>query len=78
MILIFAFGKCYSRGALNIFLVVLILIGTKAVLITIFPLALIFSCARFSTFAYLRFFFPWYSRANCQILGGGGVEYNMI
>ena len=29
----FAYGKCYSRGALNIFLVVLILIGTRAVLI---------------------------------------------
>ena len=29
----FAFGKCYSRGALR-FLVVLILIGTRAVLIT--------------------------------------------
>ena len=34
MIWTFAFGKCYSRGALNIFFVVLILIGTRAVLIT--------------------------------------------
>ena len=34
MIWTFAFGKCYSRGALNRFLVVLILIGTRAVLIT--------------------------------------------
>ena len=34
MIWSFAFGKCYSRGALNTFLVVLILIGTRAVLIT--------------------------------------------
>ena len=33
MIWTFAFGKCYSRGALR-FLVVLILIGTRAVLIT--------------------------------------------
>ena len=33
MIWTFAFGKCYSRGAL-IFLVVFILIGTRAVLIT--------------------------------------------
>ena len=33
MIWTFAFGKCYSRGALNIFLAVLILIGTRAVLI---------------------------------------------
>ena len=34
MIWTFAFGKCYTRGALNIFLVVLILIGTRVVLIT--------------------------------------------
>ena len=31
MIWTFAFGKCYSRGALNRFFVVLILIGTRAV-----------------------------------------------
>ena len=43
----------------------------------LFPLALIFSCAGFSTFAYLGFFFSWYSRAKCQILGGG-VGYDMI
>ena len=73
----FVFGKCYTREALNRFLGVLILIGTRAVLITRFPLALIFSCAGFSTFAYLGFFFSWYSRAKCQILGGG-VEYDMI
>ena len=30
----FAFGKCYTRGALNRFLGVLILIGTRAALIT--------------------------------------------
>ena len=53
MIWTFAFGKCYSRGALR-FLVVLILVGTRAVLITRFPLALIFSCAGFPTFAYFR------------------------
>ena len=34
----FAFGKCYGRGALNIFLVVLILIETREVLIMkVFP-----------------------------------------
>ena len=33
MIWAFAFGKCYSRGALNRFFVVLILIGTRAVLV---------------------------------------------
>ena len=49
MICTFAFGKCYSRGALR-FLVVLILVRTRAVLITRFPLALIFSCAEFSNF----------------------------
>ena len=66
-----AFGKYYSRGALR-FLVALIRIGTRAaVLITRFPLALIFSCAGFSTFAYLGFSFSWYYRAKCQILGGG-------
>ena len=58
-----------GRGALR-FLVVLILIGTRAVLITRFPLALLFSCTGFSTFACLGFFFSWYSRAKCQILGG--------
>ena len=51
MIWTFAFGKSYSRGALR-FLVVLILVGTRAVLITRFPLALIFSCAGFPTVAY--------------------------
>ena len=69
MIWTFDFGKCYSRGALR-FLVVLILIGTRAVLITRFPLALIFSCAGFSTFAYLGFVFSSYSRAKYQIIGG--------
>ena len=33
MIWTFAFGKCYSRRALNRLFVVLILIGTRAVLI---------------------------------------------
>ena len=47
--------KMLRRWALR-FLVVLILIGTRAVLITRFPLAVIFSCAGFSTFAYLGFF----------------------
>ena len=76
MIWTFAFGKCYSREALK-FLVVLILIETRAVLTTSFSLALIFSCAGFSIFAHLVFFFSWYSRAKCQFLGGG-VEYDMI
>ena len=60
MIWIFAFGKCYDRGALNRLLVVLILIETRVVLIMKVSLALIFSCAGFSTFAYFLFFFLWY------------------
>ena len=67
----FCLWEMLQQGALR-FLVVLILIGTGAVLKTRFPLALIFSCAGFSTFAFLVFFFSWYSRAKCQILGGGG------
>ena len=74
--LYFCLWEMYSRRAPR-FLVVLILIGTRAVLITRFPLALIFSCAGFSIFAYLGFFFSWYSHAKCQILAGG-VEYDMI
>ena len=72
----FCLWEMLQQGALR-FLIVLILIGTRTVLITRFPLALIFSCAGLSTFAYLGFFFSWYSRAKCQILGGG-VEYDMI
>ena len=72
----FCLWEILQQAALR-FLVVLILIGTRAVLITRFPLALIFSCAEFLTFAYLRFFFSWYLRAKCQILGGG-VEHDMI
>ena len=55
-----AFGKCYSRGALNKFLVVLILIETKEVLIMKVSPGVIFSCAGFSTFAYFGFFLSWY------------------
>ena len=35
MIWNFAFGRCHGRGALNSFLVVLILIETSTVLITV-------------------------------------------
>ena len=51
----FAFGKCYSRGALNIFLVVLILIETRAVLIMKVSLGVIFSCAGLSIVAFFIF-----------------------
>ena len=57
MIWTFAFGKCYSRGALKRFLVVLILIETRAVLIMKVSPGVIFSCAGFSTFAYFGFLF---------------------
>ena len=60
MIWTFAFGKCYSRGALNRFLVVLILIETIAVPIMEVSPGEIFSCAGFSTFAYFGFLFSWY------------------
>ena len=56
----FAFGKCYGRGALNRFLVVLILIETRAVPIMKVSPGVMFSCAGFSTFAYFGFLFSWY------------------
>ena len=60
MIWTFAIGKCYSRGALNRLLVVLILIVTRAVLIMKVSPGEIFSCAGFSTFAYFGFSLSWY------------------
>ena len=66
----FAFGKCYGRGALNRFLVVLILIETRVALIMKVSPGVIFSCAGFSILAYFGFLFSWYQRARCQILGG--------
>ena len=60
MIWTFAFGKCYSRGVLNRFLAVLILIETRAVLITKVSPGVIFSCAGFSTFPYFGFLLSWY------------------
>ena len=56
----FAFGECYSRGALNRFLVVLILIETRAVLIMKVSSGVLFPCAGFSTFAYFGFVLSWY------------------
>ena len=60
MIWNFAFGKCYSKGALNRFLVVLILIETRALLIMKVSLGVIRLCAGFSIFAYFGFLFSWY------------------
>ena len=59
MIYNFVFGKCYDRGTLDRFLVVLILSETRAVLIMKFSAGVIFSCAGFSTFAYFGFFLSW-------------------
>ena len=76
MIWTFDFGKCYSRGALR-FSVVLILIGTRAVLITRFPLALMFSFAGFQLLPIWDF-----SSRGIRVLNvkswGGGIEYDMI
>ena len=55
MIWNFAFGTCHGKGALNRFLVVLILIETRAVLIMKVSLALIFSCAGFQLLLILDF-----------------------
>ena len=74
MIWTFAFGKCYGKGVLR-FLVVLILIG--AVLITRFPLALIFHALGFQLLPIWDF-----SSHGVRVLNvkpwGGGVEYDMI
>ena len=76
MIWNFAFGKCYGRGAPNRFLVLLILIGTRAVLIMKVSPGAIYSCAGFSTFAYFRFC----SHGISVLMSnpGGGVEYGNI
>ena len=70
----FVFGKYYGWGALNRFLVVLILIETRAVLIMKVSPGVIFPCAGFSTSAYFGFLFSRYSRARCQIPRG---EFSM-
>ena len=70
MIWTFAFGKCYSRGALR-FLVVLILIGTRAVLIIKVSSGVnIFMRCFFSTFAYFFFFSYGISVLNVESWGG--------
>ena len=56
----FAFEKCYSRGVLNRFLVVLMFIETRAVLIMKFSPGVVFSYAGFSTFTYFGFLFSSY------------------
>ena len=77
MIWTFAFGKCYSRGALNRSFVVLILIGTRAVLITKVSYGVnIFMRWVFNLCLFLN------SSYGISVLNvrswGGGVEYDMI
>ena len=71
MIWNFAFGKCYGRGALNRFLVVLILIETRAVM-KVSPGVNIFMRWVFNFCPILDFCSHDISvlRAKCQILRG--------
>ena len=68
----FAFGTCHGRGALNRFLVVLILIETRAVLIMKVSLALFFMRWVFNF--CLFWIFPLMVLA-CEMsnTGGGGL-----
>ena len=72
----FCLWKCYGRGALNRFLVILTLTETRAMLIMKVSSGVIFLCAGFSPFAYVGFFLSGYKHAKCLILGAG-VEDNM-
>ena len=67
----FAFEKFYSRGALNRFFVILILIGTRAVLITKVSSGVnIFMRCFFSTFAYFWILSYGISVLNVKSWGG--------
>ena len=75
MIWTFAFGKCYSRGALNRLFAVLILIGTRAVLIMKFSSGVNI---------FMRWVFQLLPIWDLMVFAcymsnpGGGVEYDMI
>ena len=77
MIWTLAFGKCYGRGALNRFLVVLILIETRAVLIIkVSPGVNIFMRWVFN---FCLFFIFLLMVLACKMSNpGGGVEYEMV
>ena len=77
MIWTFAFGKCYGREALNIFLVVLILIETRAVLIMkVSPDVNIFMRWVFNVYLFGIFLLMVLA---CEMSNpGGGVEYDMV
>ena len=77
MIWIFAFGKCYGRGALNRFLVVLIMIETRAVLIMkVSPGVNVFMRWICNVCLFWIFLLM---VLRCEISNpGGGVEYDMV
>ena len=78
MIWTFAFEKCYGRGALKRFLVVLILIETRAVLIMkVSPGVNIFMRWVFQLLPILDFSSHGISVPNVKSWGGG-VEYDFV
>ena len=77
MIWTFAFGKCYGRGALNRFLIVLILIETRAVLIMKVSLGVNIFMRWVFNFC-LFWIYPLMVLAYEMSNPGGGVEYDMI
>ena len=56
----FCLWEMLRPGALNRFLVILILTEIRAIIIMKVSPGVIFSCAGFSPFAYVGFFLPWY------------------
>ena len=77
MIWTFAFGKCYGRGALNRFLVVLIFIEARAVLIMkVSPDVNIFMRWVFNFCLFWIFFLV--VLACVMSNPRGGVEYGMV
>ena len=71
MIWTFAFGKCYTRGSLNRFLVVLILIGTRAILITKISSGVNISMRLVFNFCLFLYFSYGISVLNVKSGGGG-------
>ena len=77
MIWTLAFGKCYSRGALNIFLVVLLLIETRAVILTKISSGVNIFMRWVFSFGLFFLFFRTISVLNVKSWGEG-VKYDMI
>ena len=77
MIRIFAFVKCYGRGALSRFLVVLIMIETRAVLIMKVSPGVNVFMRWVCNFCLFWIFLLMVLR--CEMSNpGGGVEYDMV